>query len=106
MLMFTCRVVHLDNHSGQDDYAIYALTPAGKPLGYLKFSVYQEKAKVGWLLVHEDYRRQGVGLALLMKLNQLHPGFAPGYCTNDGYALYQAFDRKRAGEGQCPSPTG
>lgn len=96
--MIEIKQIHLDYSCGQHEYRLEAILD-GKDVGCLRYSVYKDEVHVSW--IEATARRQGVGTALLMKLQELYPETMIdfGYLTEDGAALMNGMEwRQEANE--------
>lgn len=82
-------------HHGQTDLTFYAFDYDGKKLGRLEFSVYQDRPRIDYIEVLPEARRQGVGRALVNRLQRDYPGIELewGMTTPEGTALRHAIER-------------
>lgn len=86
---------------------IVAKNKNGEPMGYVDYSYWHGKTKVMMIEVKPEFRRKGVGLALLNKLqSEAEPGDVIGIqgdiATPEGQALWKRFKGKKA---KTPTPT-
>jgi GNAT superfamily N-acetyltransferase len=91
--MIEIKSIHKDCYSGQHDYSLIA-TVDGDFAGSLDYSIYQGRAAVRDISVLQSKRRQGVGTALLVALQETYPDQAImfGYTTADGTALLNSLE--------------
>lgn len=72
---------------------------SGKQVGYVDYSYYQGKMAVKMIEVDPEYRRQGVGLALLNKLqseSKTPIEIQGDFATKEGQALFEKFKNQPA----------
>jgi GNAT superfamily N-acetyltransferase len=91
--MIEIKNQHMDSHSGQHDFSLVALMD-GDFAGSLKYSIYQRRVAVHDISVLQSRRRQGVGTALLVALQETYPDQALifGMTTTDGTALLNSME--------------
>jgi GNAT superfamily N-acetyltransferase len=91
--MIEIKTIHKDNHWGQHDYAMIAELD-GDFAGQLDYSMYQARVAVQGINVLQSKRRQGVGTALLVALQEAYPDQAIlfGMTTTDGNALLDSLE--------------
>lgn len=85
--------VHIDYHSGQHDYKLYAYLPdeVGTTLGWVDYSIYNDEVYINHIEVWPEYRGMGVGLALLQEMANAAPWeeIHKGYSTREGSSLVE-----------------
>lgn len=91
--MIEIKSIHKDSHSGQHDFALVAEVD-GDFAGKLDYSLYQERVAVHGINVLQSKRRQGVGTALLVALQEAYPDQAIlfGMTTTGGNALLASLE--------------
>lgn len=67
------RIDHVDSYSGQDNYVLRAFIGHAQ-VGACEFVVFRDEVSVSMLSVHPSFRRQGIGRALLRRLQAEYPG--------------------------------
>jgi hypothetical protein len=84
------------SHSGQLDQTLY-IEDGDKTIAYLDYSEYHGTPHVQYLWVSDDQRRNGLGAALIRKLQSLHPNeeIDFGGLTDGGAALINSLQFKK-----------
>jgi GNAT superfamily N-acetyltransferase len=92
---------HMDYGSGQNYWKLYAYdkdTPQRDVVGYLDYSEYDEKIYIDHIFVNPEFRRKGVGTALVRELERKagEDGMevVHGMMTEEGSALYESMHEK------------
>jgi 5'(3')-deoxyribonucleotidase/GNAT superfamily N-acetyltransferase len=67
------RIDHVDSYSGQDNYVLRAFIGHAQ-VGACEFVVFRGEVSVSMLSTHPSFRRQGIGRALLRRLQAEFPG--------------------------------
>lgn len=81
------------HHHGQNDFVLYAYdadTPEKRVLGYVEYAEYQDDVFVQYIFVHPQYRRRGVGRALVVEMERANARVEWGMLTDEGGALLKA----------------
>ncbi len=68
------------------------------PIGYVNFSIYQGRAHIKMIEVHDDWKRKGIATALMDELALLVDGEENidwGEHTEDGMAFHKAYDSRK-----------
>lgn len=88
---------HLDRHVGQDYWKLYAYdknTPNWTVIGYLDYSEFEGKMYIDYVFVNPDFRRQGIGTALMneleLKAKDEEKEIVHGMMTEEGLHLYRS----------------
>lgn len=84
---------HIDYYCGQHDMALIAST-GGRHAGTLRYAVFDGEPSVTMIEVAEDMRRQGIGTALVIALQDEYPDIPInfGTLTEDGSALLKSIE--------------
>jgi len=65
--------IHEDYIKGQNNYILVARVGEDKkPLGYIEYSEYEGILQISYIFVGKQYRRQGIGTALMGELERLN----------------------------------
>jgi len=83
-------------HHGQIDGTLVAYdTKTSITIGYIDYSIFEEKLYLNSIEVEPSHRRHGYATALLLKLKKLNPGMPVkwGMMTEEGCALKSGIDR-------------
>ena len=87
-----------DSYHGQlDGYCQAESVPDRRAIGYLNFSVFEGRALIKMIEVNENWKRKGVGSALIDCLVRDMKGYENidwGYTTPDGEALRLAYESR------------
>jgi GNAT superfamily N-acetyltransferase len=67
------RIENIGYHHGQSDNRLVAYRE-GQEVGYIEFSEYEGQPYVAMISVSPEYRRQGIGTALVHRLQAEYPG--------------------------------
>lgn len=84
---------HIDYYCGQHDMALIA-TADGRHAGTLLYAVFEGEPSVTMIEVAENMRRQGIGTALVLALQDEYPDIPIkfGSLTEDGTALLRSIE--------------
>lgn len=84
---------HIDYYCGQHDMALVA-SSAGRHAGTLRYAVFEGEPSVTMIEVEEDMRRQGIGTALVIALQDEYPDMPIkfGSLTEDGSELLKSIE--------------
>ena len=81
-------------HHRQKDFELGAWLD-GEPMGYVNFSIFENRLNVHYVFVRPDFRRRGIATAMYRQLAKEHPGQAiqshGNVITDDGWAFRTAF---------------
>jgi GNAT superfamily N-acetyltransferase len=82
-------------HDQQSDNSLIAKLD-GKVVGYLDYDEYHDEVHIQMIEVDEEYRRKGIGMALLRELDKLYPEteILYGMETPEGAALIKEYQRR------------
>ena len=82
-------------HSGQTDMRLSALID-GDVVGVIDYSIYNDEVSIKFIEVNKDYRRQGIGKDLILRLQSLFPKTEInwGMLTGEGANLFKAVKSK------------
>lgn len=91
--MIEIKTEHRNSYSGQHDFSLVAMLD-GDFAGSLDYSIYRGRAAVQNIKVLQSKRRQGVGTALLVALQEAYPDQAIifGMSTDDGTKLLNSME--------------
>lgn len=80
---------------GQSDFRITAEVN-NKTIGYIDYSVYENKPSIKYVFVTPEYRRQGIGTKLLQQIQKQYPEteINLGMSTDDGSHLVKSLNRQ------------
>jgi hypothetical protein len=91
--LIAIRIDHLDSYSGQHDFCLSAALD-GEFAGAIRYSEYEGHPYVQMINVVEDKRRQGVGSAMIVALQEAYPDkvLSFGMATSAGDALLRSLE--------------
>jgi len=81
--------------SGQKDMRLSAIVDS-KKAGYIDYTIYGKEVSIKFIEVNKNFRRQGIGKELVLKLQSLFPKteIELGMLTGEGAALVNAIKSK------------
>lgn len=93
---------HLDTHGDQHYWKLYAYdedTPEWDVVGYIDYSEYQGKFYVDYVFTNLEFRRQGIGTAMMRELerkaSEEGAEVVHGMQTQEGAALIKSLDEEK-----------
>lgn len=83
-------------HNGQYDLTLKCYTK-NQLVGYIDYADFQGEPHVQMIKVHNDFRRQGIGREMLIKLQKSYPDIQieMGTLTDDGERLITSMSQKK-----------
>ena len=83
-----------DAHHGQTDCSLTAYNKNDQLIGFIDYSIFEEKAHINMIQTHNDCKRKGIATALLQKWEGDH-SIVFGFSTRDGAEFIKAYQSKK-----------
>lgn len=84
------------SHDNQLDIALHAIDSKGDIVGSIFYAIYDDNISINNIVVEEDFRRLGIGTALMKNLQSRYPNneINTGYRSERGDKLYQSLPKR------------